>query len=436
MPNKKDGDWKDDSLTGTSDDDSISGKSGDDTIDGGAGNDTLSGDSGEDQLFGGEGDDSLDGGSQKDTLSGGAGNDTLKGGSEDDVLSGGDGDDYLEGGSQSDSLFGGAGNDTLFGGSDSDYIDGGAGDDLILEGGYEGGQDTIVFGADSGNDTVDGFSPADDKIYIRGASLDDVILTPTDDPKIWVLTLKGVADSSLTINFQYYWDSGISVEELTEQVITEEDDGPMPTDPYPSPICLTEGTMVDTPQGPRAVETLKPGDLVLTYDAGAQPLRAVLRNRVPVEALAEHATLRPVAIAASAFGEGLPRRPMQVSLQHAFLAWDGRPNGKGEVLVRARHIAEEIGCATLVELVDAPVSYIHLLMDRHHLVRAEGVWTETVFTGEEALAADPVLQRMISGGHMPAIKKRVRRLLLRKHLQRFNGHALGVGDPDKRVRAA
>lgn len=432
MPKGKNGDWQDDSLAGTDADDSISGSSGNDTIDGGAGDDTLKGDSGEDLLFGGAGDDSLDGGSQDDVLSGGAGNDTLVGSSGSDVLSGGDGDDWLDGGSQDDSLYGGAGNDTLFGGSNSDLMDGGAGDDLILAGGYEGGHDTIVFGADSGNDTVIGFSPKDDVIHIGGASLDDVILTPTDDPKIWVMTLNGVEDASLTLDFTYYWNAGITPEELKQQVVSDLD-YTVPDDPYPTPVCLTAGTRVQTPLGPRPVESLRPGDLVMTYDDGPQPVRAVLTNRVPGMAMLADPALRPVEIAAGAFGVGLPERAMRVSRQHAFLAWDGRPGGKGEVLIRARHIAEELGRARLTERLPGAVSYVHLLLDRHQLICAEGVWTETVFGGAEALASDPLLRRMIGAGAVPEMESRVRTLLLRRHLQRFRGHALGQGDPQRRA---
>ncbi len=435
MPNEIDGTWRDDSLGGTPGDDIIDGKSGDDTLDGGAGDDTLLGQSGSDTLFGGDGDDSLDGGSQDDALSGGAGDDTLIGASGDDLLSGGDGNDSLDGGAGDDSLFGGAGDDTLFGDHGSDLMDGGAGDDLILGGGYDGGQDTIVFGPGSGHDTVDGFSPVSDVIHVGGTSLDDVILTPTADPKIWVLTLDGVADASLTIDFTYYWDSGVTIEEIAGQVFND-DDFTLPDDPYATPVCLTAGAMVAVPGGVRAVERLRAGDLVLTRDAGAQPVRAVLRNRIPAAAMAADPALRPVFIGAGAFGGGLPVRDMLVSLQHAFLAWDGRPGGKGEVLIRARHIAEECGRAALVGRPARAVVYHHLLLDAHHLVQADGVWTETVFSGPEALAADPVLRRMIGGAQVPAMARRVRPLLLRKHLRRFAGHDLGRGAPLEALGAA
>jgi hypothetical protein len=425
MPTTINGSWIDDSLTGTVGDDQINGQSGHDTLDGGTGDDTLSGASGQDVLLGGDGSDALDGGSGHDTLSGGDGADTLEGQSGDDLLSGGAGDDSLDGGWGADTLFGGAGNDTIhaIGG---DVVDGGAGDDLISMGGYSGGSDTIAFGPGSGHDTATGFSPDSDHIHIGTAAPEDVILTATGNPKIWILTLDGVPGASLTLDFTYHWNSGIDEADLLDRILTD-DDGPSPVDPYGPPICLTAGAMIATATGPRPVEALRPGDLVLTRDAGLQPLRANLHRHVPAAAQRADPSLRPILIEAGAFGDGLPQRPLLVSLQHAFLAHDPRPGGKGEVLIRARHIAEELGKARHAPHPCRALTYFHLLFDRHHLIRAEGVWTESVFTGAEALRADPVLRLLLRRLPCHPMTDRARPLLLRKHLQRFRDHQLGQG---------
>ena len=49
------------------------------------------------------------------------------------------------------------------------------------------------------------------------------------------------------------------------------------------PPCFTPGTMIETPDGPRLVEDLQPGDMVTTVDHGAQPLLWVGRTRVQAE---------------------------------------------------------------------------------------------------------------------------------------------------------
>ncbi len=45
------------------------------------------------------------------------------------------------------------------------------------------------------------------------------------------------------------------------------------SEPYTNIVCFAAGTLIDTPEGARAVETLTPGDLVMTLDHGAQPIR-------------------------------------------------------------------------------------------------------------------------------------------------------------------
>jgi len=454
------GTWQDDTLQGGSGDDSIRGGSGNDSLSGGDGNDTLRGESGNDTLVGGAGDDLLDGGSQDDLLIGGDGNDTLYGGSERDTLeggagddlitggsqedviwggdgddtidggseadliSGGDGDDFIDGGSSDDTLFGGAGNDTLYGGSGSDWLEGGLGDDLILAGDYEGGNDTIVFGPGMGHDTVDGFNPTQDFLHIGDVAREDLIFTATADPRIWVLTIDGVPDTSLTIDFTFYWDAGVNIAALDDRVLTDADVAP-PEDPYEEPICLTAGTMVETARGLVAAAALREGDLLRTLDAGWQPVRAVFRRWFAASELAAEPSLRPVHIPAGALGEGLPFRDMRVSLQHCFLAVD--PAGRvPEGLIRARHLADSLGLACLSRGRPARgETYVHLLLDAHHLIRAEGVWTETIFAGPRAMRHDLVLSRLLACRRLPEMAERVRPALTRRDLRDFSGYVVG-----------
>ncbi|AHM04321.1 Alkaline phosphatase [Roseibacterium elongatum DSM 19469] len=470
---KLNGSWQDDDIDGDAGDDTLRGKSGNDSLSGGTGNDSLDGGSGADTLLGGDGDDELDGGSQDDLLQGGAGNDTLDGGSGadtieggdgddlieaasqddvisggdgndtiegesgDDLASGGDGDDLLEGASGADTLFGGAGNDTITGGSGDDVLTGGAGDDVIDAGGYGGGSDTIVFTVGDGNDTIDGFNPASDVIHVGGVALEDVILTATEDPQVWVLSFDGVEGTSLTLDFTHYWNEGLTVEDLIDNVVNIEA-APLPEDPYETPICLAADTRIRTARGQVAACALREGDMVATLDAGWQPVRLVLRHTVLAAEMPGNKALRPVTIPAGSFGNGLPRRTIRASRQHAFLATDLRDDST-EVTIRAAHLAEHLKIATLGPEAPAQgVTYVHLLLDAHHLIEAEGVWTETIFSGPMAMANDPVLRRLIAGRHLPEMTERARPLLLRRDLRAWDGYALGraTAHPDRKPRAA
>ncbi|MEM8774252.1 MAG: Hint domain-containing protein [Pseudomonadota bacterium] len=146
--------------------------------------------------------------------------------------------------------------------------------------------------------------------------------------------------------------------------------------------CLTPGAMIDTPTGARAVETLRSGDLVSTYDNGAQPLELVLSRDLRRQDLDSHPTIRPVRIMAGALGEGLPMTDLVVSPQHRFLVRSlvaKRMFGTREVLVSANKLTALPGVFVDHE-VDA-VSYIHLVFDSHQIVFADGTPTESFFPG-------------------------------------------------------
>jgi hypothetical protein len=222
---------------------------------------------------------------------------------------------------------------------------------------------------------------------------------------------------------------------LSGRVLTDGQVTP-PTDPYAEPICLTAAVRVETARGLVPAAALQPGDLVRTLDAGFQPVRAVLRRWFPAAEIAAEAALRPVRIAAGAFGGGLPWRDMQVSLQHCFLAADPG-GGAPEALVRARHLADMLGLADLPAAPPAcGATYVHLLLDAHHLIRAEGVWTETIFAGPRIADEDPVLARMLGGRRLPRMAARVRPALTRRDLRAFAGYVIGRTAAEARRHAA
>lgn len=88
--------------------------------------------------------------------------------------------------------------------------------------------------------------------------------------------------------------------------------------PNPGTIpCYAPGTLIDTPDGPRAVEDLQPGDLVDTLDLGPMPIRWLRRGDQPLQSAARDD--RPVMISAGAFGPDCPARDLIVSPQHRIL---------------------------------------------------------------------------------------------------------------------
>ncbi|MCZ0960833.1 Hint domain-containing protein [Paracoccus benzoatiresistens] len=152
--------------------------------------------------------------------------------------------------------------------------------------------------------------------------------------------------------------------------------------------CFAMGTMIDTPAGPRPVETLQPGDLVLTRDHGPQALRWQGGTHVSKEGLEMRPNLRPILIRSGALGAGCPDRDLVVSPQHRVLVRSRIANRlfrDTEILVAAKHLAGLPG----IEVIVPPegVSYFHLLFDRHEVVMSNGAWSESLYTGPQALAS-------------------------------------------------
>jgi len=138
-------------------------------------------------------------------------------------------------------------------------------------------------------------------------------------------------------------------------------------DTNPFTVCFLAGTLIATPEGPRAVETLVPGDLVRLADGRAVPVRW-LGVQTIMKAFTEPLRSFPIRIAADALGEGLPVHDLFVSPDHAFFL-DG-------ALVQAGAL---VNGATVRRVAEVPETfrYFHIELDEHALLLAEGVPAES-----------------------------------------------------------
>lgn len=167
-------------------------------------------------------------------------------------------------------------------------------------------------------------------------------------------------------------------------------DGTLPLDDDDVFPCFTAGTLIDTPLGAVAVETLTVGDLVLTADHGPQPVRWIGRRRFDAGKLAANPALVPVRIKAGALGPNLPAADLLVSPQHRILLRSRiarRMFGANEILVAAKQLLLIDG-VDLAQDLEA-VEYVHILFDRHEVVQANGAATELLYLGPQALQTLP-----------------------------------------------
>ncbi|WP_432448207.1 Hint domain-containing protein [Aliiroseovarius marinus] len=210
------------------------------------------------------------------------------------------------------------------------------------------------------------------------------------------LTLVGDGDTE-NVSFTY---------KVEDSVTGETDTAFVTVDSIP---CFVAGTLVDTPDGPRPVEGLEPGDLVLTKDNGAQPLRWI--GRRAVEARGNFA---PIRIRENTFGT---HGEVMVSPLHRVLIRDALAEllfGEREVLVAAKDLVND---RSVRRIEGGDVDYVHLLFDRHQVVFTHGLASESFLPGpqttksfeqeivEEICAIFPEIDPTTGEGYSPAARR-------------------------------
>ncbi len=137
-------------------------------------------------------------------------------------------------------------------------------------------------------------------------------------------------------------------------------------DTQDSVACYLRGTRIAVPGGEVAVEDLAIGDLVATPD-GPAPVRWVGRRSYSGRFARGNKAVLPVRVRAGALAPGVPRRDLLVSPKHALLL-DG-------LLIPAEVLVN--GASVVQEREVAVVEYVHVELDRHGILLAEGAPAES-----------------------------------------------------------
>ena len=177
--------------------------------------------------------------------------------------------------------------------------------------------------------------------------------------------------------------------------------------------CFVAGTLIRTPEGEVPVESLCPGDMVMTKDEGPQPLRWIGRRRV--DAVGDFA---PISIAPNTFGV---HRELLLSPLHRVLIRDSLAEllfGEAEVLVTARDLMND---HSVRRVEGGTVEYVHILFDSHQVVFSEGLETESFLPGpqtaksfEAEIVAEictlfPDIDPDTGAGYSPAARRTLKR---------------------------
>jgi serralysin len=250
-------------------------------------------------------------------------------GNGNDVVTGNDVFDTIRLGSGTDTVNAGSGGGLYYAGSGTDVFNGGAGDDYFN------------LAAAASSDMLDGGGGHNTAIF-------------ADDYASYTLAASG---SALTVS-----DAGIT-DTLNNIQTLQFADRVVQTNDLP---CFAAGTRLATPRGMVAVENLHAGDAVLTADGGIRPVRWIGRSRVDCTRHPHPERVRPVRVAAHAFGPGLPARDLLLSPDHAIFA--------DSVLIPIKRLEN----GDSVRQIDAAsVTYFHVELDAHDVVLAEGLPAES-----------------------------------------------------------
>ena len=166
---------------------------------------------------------------------------------------------------------------------------------------------------------------------------------------------------------------------------------------------LTAGTWIETPGGSRQIEHLSAGDKVLTLDAGVQEVIWIGERRLSLGELRRAPELAPVRLCQGFHERFRPDEPLVVAPDQRLLL-RGRKHGMDEVtevLVSARDMVD--GVSVRREALFRPVTYFQLLLERHHVIMANGFETETFHPAALALNAIPEPERQRLLDVMPVL---------------------------------
>lgn len=281
--------------------------------------------------------------------------------------------------------------------SAADYVNGEAMYTYTLEnGGHAGGgrgAGQNWNGGQSGDISTEVHSMGDTYLYFQAShftsddpdapDLENLFVAPgvdlSEDVPIWL---------SHEDDNDYDGDGTIDSEEEGDGVFEIDENNTFAEKEITGAVCLTRGTLIDTPEGPRFIETLKVGELVHTLDHGPQEIRWIGSRRV-----AAQGALTPIRIKAGALGN---LRDLTVSPNHRMLIRGPLAEvlfGERDVLVAAKHLVND---DTIRPVEGAHVDYFHMLFDRHEIIFAEACPTESLHPGKEALeAVDPAARTEI-----------------------------------------
>ncbi len=175
--------------------------------------------------------------------------------------------------------------------------------------------------------------------------------------------------------------------------------------------CFARGTLIATSDGEVAVETITAGTRVALARGGSACVKWVGHRRLRPAVSRCPGSVQPIAIAPGALGDGLPKRELRLSPEHAIFV--------GGLLVPVGLL---VNGQTIVRLNVDVIEYFHVELKGHDVILAEGAPAETYLdTGNRSIFANaplvdlhphferggPCAEMMFDGAWLHALRARL-----------------------------
>ena len=222
---------------------------------------------------------------------------------------------------------------------------------------------TIEFNAANVNATIVDFSSADSIDILKNLGSTTYHLTLDSN----VLGVLDQFDDPLG-HFTLVSTRGVTYSLDQFNVTGDNGSGALITAPgIAAPSCFVAGTLISTAHGDIPVERLRIGDLVRTHSGELRPIRRIGYRQLDLTRHVHPQQACPIRIRCDAFADGVPRRDLLLSPDHAVFA-DG-------ALIPIKYL---VNAATVVqEVALRMVSYFHVELASHDILLAEGLPAES-----------------------------------------------------------
>jgi hypothetical protein len=163
--------------------------------------------------------------------------------------------------------------------------------------------------------------------------------------------------------------------------------------------CFLRGTLVQTPDGYRTIETLKAGDKVVARFAGAAAIKVIDSFTLKRAGGEWVGASRPVRLKRNALGKNMPALDLCVTASHAVVVDD--------VLVPVVNLVNGTSIVFEVAKGRDSLDFFHIELDRHDVLDVQGAPCESLHRP----AIEPCLPLLSFNGHRSEIRSRLRSAL-------------------------